>query len=247
MKRKFIILSLTVLFLFGAGTFTSASENSSSYLYDILILQPDVTSQELLSSIQEVSNNTGESENQILEHIYKELKENQEQGLRESKTYKTNVESQIFGGTGGTVSVGSSTKGNFYYTPSQTAYLDHGHVGMYYTPTTIVESVPTDGVRTISTTARKVDSSGALVKSVNTSTANRDAAANWAFTQVGENYSYNFATNRITSYTGAKNCSKLIWAAFKQYGNLDLDDDGGLGVYPRDIRDAPDTTLVRNI
>lgn len=118
---------------------------------------------------------------------------------------------------------------------------------MYYTSTTIIESVPSSGVRTISTTARKVDSSGAVVKSVTPSTENLDKAANWAYSQLGESYSYNFATNRMTSHTGAKNCAKLIWSDYQIYGNTDLDNDGGFGVYPRDIRDAPDTKLVRNI
>lgn len=65
-------------------------------------------------------------------------------------------------------------------------------------------------LRQISTTARKVDSSGAVVKSVSTSTTNRNNAANWACSQIGQSYFYNFATNRATGHDGAKNCSKLI-------------------------------------
>lgn len=247
MKKTLVSISLASMVMFSTVSFAGASESNFSYHDEILNLQPNISSLELLSNVKEVSNITGDSENIILEKIYFELKADQEQGYKESNTSKKNREYQTYGDTGGTVSVGSSTKGDFYYTPSQTAYLDHGHVGLYYTATTIVESVPSDGVRTISTTARKVDSSGAVVKSVNTSTNNKNAAANWAYTQLGEDYSYNFATNRHTSYTGAKNCSKLIWAAYKQYGNLDLDDDGGLGVYPRDVRDAPSTTLKRDI
>lgn len=240
MKKSFAALSFTAMLL-ASTSFSGASANSFSYVDEILTLQPDVSSNELMSSVEEIAKNTGETEQQILEQIYKELKNDQAQGLAEAKSNQTS------GDSGGTVSVGNSTKGNFYYTPSQTAYLDHGHVGLYYTSTTIVESVPSAGVRTISTTARKVDSSGALVKSVSTTTTNRNNAANWAYSQVGQSYSYNFATNRSTGHNGAKNCSKLIWSAYKLNGNLDLDDDGGLGVYPRDVRDAPSTKLVRNI
>ncbi|MER2263049.1 MAG: hypothetical protein ABS934_13640 [Psychrobacillus sp.] len=240
MKKPFAALSLSAMLLVSTS-FTGASANSYSYLDEISSLQPDVSTEEMMASVQEIAKNTGETEEQILEQIYKELKTDQAQGLAEAKSNHTQ------GASGGTVSVGNSTKGNFYYTPSQTAYLDHGHVGLYYTSTTIVESVPSTGVRTISTTARKVDSSGALVKSVSTTSTNRNNAANWAYTQVGQSYSYNFATNRSTGHNGAKNCSKLIWSAYKLNGNLDLDDDGGLGVYPRDVRDAPGTTLVRNI
>ena len=240
MKKPFAALSLSALLLVSTS-FTNASANSNSYLDEISTLQPDVSTEEMMSSVKEIAKNTGETEQQILEQIYKELKNDQAQGLAEANSNQTS------GGSGGTVSVGNSTKGNFYYTPSQTAYLDHGHVGLYYTSTTIVESVPSSGVRTISTTARKVDSSGALVKSVSTSTTNRNNAANWAYSQVGQSYSYNFATNRSTGHNGAKNCSKLIWSSYKLNGNLDLDKDGGLGVYPRDVRDAPGTSLVRNI
>jgi len=242
MKKTLFVLLLTSAMLFSQTNFSHAE----SLINDILVLQPNVSQQELMQDVKSIVSSTGKSEYHILEQIYTELKENEEQGQRE-KNKKSSEFTATFGDTGGTVSVGSSTKGNFYYTPSETAYLDHGHVGMYYTSTTIVESVPSAGVRTISTTARKVDSSGAMVKSVTTSTTNRNNAADWAYSQLGQSYSYNFATNRLTDHTGAKNCSKLIWSAYQLYGNLDLDVDGGWGVYPRDIRDATNTMLVRNI
>lgn len=239
MKKAIFALSLTTM-LFSQADFASANSD----LDKVLKLQPNISEQELLQDVRKIASNTGQTEQSIINQIYNELKNDQKKG-KDKELSHSGI--STYGASGGTVSVGSSTKGNFYYTPSQTAYLDHGHVGMYYSSTTIVESVPSTGVRTISTTARKVDSSGAKIKSVKTSTTNRNKAANWAKTQVGQPYSYYFATNRTTSHTGAKNCSKLIWSAYKLNGSLDLDVDGGLGVYPRDVRDAKDTTLVRNI
>lgn len=247
MKKIILALSLSATMLFGQTGSVSASSSltdASTVLSEILKLQPDISKLELLQDVRAIAANTGQSEQSVLDQIYTELKNNDEKGKLEKATTS---DISAYGASGGTKSVGSSTKGNFYYTPSQTAYLDHGHVGLYYTSTTIVESVPSSGVRTISTTARKVDSTGAKVKSVTTSTTNRNNAANWAKTQVGQSYSYNFATNRQTGHTGAKNCSKLIWSAYKLNGSLDLDVDGGLGVYPRDVRDAKGTALVRNI
>lgn len=58
-------------------------------------------------------------------------------------------------------------------------------------------------------------------------------------TAASVSYSYNFATNRTTSCIGDKNCSKLVWCAFKEKAKIDIDKDGGLGVYPVDIRDSP--------
>ncbi|PKR83261.1 YiiX/YebB-like N1pC/P60 family cysteine hydrolase [Heyndrickxia camelliae] len=219
---------------------TFAAIDQLPYLSDILQMQPDVSEQELLSNVEAIAKETGKSKEEIVAQIYKELKNDAEQATIEHK-YNLN------GGSGGTVPVGSSSKGNFFYTDSQTAYLNHGHVGLYYASNTIVESVPGAGVRKISTTSRLVDKGGACVKSVSTSLTNRSAAANWAYGEIGESYSYNFATNRLTGYNGAKNCSKLIWSAYKLHGNLDLDKNGGLGVYPRDVRDASSTKLVRNI
>ncbi|MCM3731901.1 hypothetical protein M3196_09510 [Fictibacillus nanhaiensis] len=222
-----------------------AQNHHSSYTDKILQMQPDLTEEELLSSVQTIAINTGDTEEALLKQIYKELKNDQEKAKMEKQL---SGELGTMGSSGGTVSVGTSTKGNFYYTASQTAYLNHGHVGMYYTSSTIVESVPDTGVRTISTTLRKVDQGDAQVKSVTTTTTNRENAATWAYSRVGiDDYSYNFVTNRTTSHYGDKNCSKLIWSAYKLNGNLDLDVDGGLGVYPRDVRDAPGTSLVRNI
>lgn len=215
-----------------------AESEELPYLNEVLKMQPDVTSEELLSDIDSIVKETGETKEAILEQIYKELKNDYDQALREDR---------LKGGSGGTVSVGSSTKGNFFYTKSVTAYLNHGHVGLYYSSKKIVESVPKKGVREISVTNRKVDKGDACIKSVNTTTEKRNAAANWAYSQLGEEYSYNFATNRTTDHKGAKNCSKLIWSAYKLKAKLDLDKDKGLGVYPRDVRDAKDTKLVRNI
>ncbi len=42
-----------------------------------------------------------------------------------------------------------------------------------------------------------------------------------------------------------KNCSKLLWSAFKLKAGIDMDKDKGLGVYPRDIRDSNYTKTIK--
>lgn len=243
--KKHLVTSVLAFCLTAFSVPSAFAQDQISYKDEILSMQPDLTSAELLSSVQAIAKNTGDSEDALLKRIYEELKHDQTKS-KEEKQQSGKV--GTMGSSGGTVSVGPSSKGNFYYTASQTAYMNHGHVGMYYSSDVIVESVPETGVRTISTTLRKVDQGDAQVKSVTTSSSNRNNAANWAFSRVGiDAYSYNFVTNRSTSHIGDKNCSKLVWSAYKLNGNLDLDVDGGLGVYPRDVRDAPGTQLVRNI
>ncbi|MBM7702435.1 YiiX/YebB-like N1pC/P60 family cysteine hydrolase [Metabacillus iocasae] len=250
MKKSIVSLSVAASLLLGSASFASAStsEDSVPYLKEILELQPDVTSEELLSSIETYSQNTGIPTKKLLKEVYKELENDKNQAKEEKDKGKEKGAIGAMGASGGTKIIGSSSKSHIYYTPSETAYLDHGHVGLYYTASTIVESVPSTGVRTISASVRKVDSSGAVIKYVkNATTSEKDAAANWAYSQVGDSYSYNFATNRTTSHYEAKNCSKLVWSAFLLKAGLDLDKNKGLGVYPRDVRDASDTGLVRNI
>ncbi|MFB7140080.1 YiiX/YebB-like N1pC/P60 family cysteine hydrolase [Gottfriedia sp. NPDC056225] len=240
MKKLIGVSVLSVSLVLTGTPISYANTNDLPYVNEILALQPDVTEKELLKDVESISKNTGDTKEAILEQLFNELKQDEAQGLSETRKAR--------GGSGGTVQVGTGIKGQIYYTASQTAYLNHGHVGMYYNAETVVESVPKEGVRVKDYKARLVDKGDAQVKSVNTTTANRNAAADWAYSRVGkDDYSYNFANNRNTSHTGDKNCAKLVWSAYKLKSGLDLDKDKGLGVYPRDVRDAKDTTLVRKI
>ena len=51
----------------------------------------------------------------------------------------------------------------------------------------------------------------------------------------GKDYNLNFANNDYL--TGNLNCSQLVWVAHTQYG-VDRDGNGGLGVYPYNLRDS---------
>lgn len=51
----------------------------------------------------------------------------------------------------------------------------------------------------------------------------------------GDSYTLNFFNNRNTDCYGAKNCSKLVWCAYDIAARVDIDSNGGAGVYPRDI------------
>jgi uncharacterized protein YycO len=233
------VLSASLVISFAPSSF-AATYNDLPYVNEILQMQPEITSKELLKDVKSITKNTGDSQEAILEQLYKELKQDKEKGIHENMRTK--------GGSGGTVGVGIGEKGQIFYTGSQTAYLNHGHVGMYFSRDTIVESVPKEGVRDRPINKRLVDKGDAQVKSVNTTTAKRNAAADWAYSRVNkDDYSYNFASNRNTGHFGDKNCSKLVWSAYLLKSGLDLDVDKGLGVYPRDVRDAKDTALVRKI
>ena len=75
-----------------------------------------------------------------------------------------------------------------------------------------------------------------------------EEAAYWANSRLGKDkYSANFATNRKTGHTGAKNCSKLVWSAYLLKSGLDIDSDKGAGVYPRNIRNSGYTVSYKTL
>jgi len=243
MKKWFVtaIFSL-ILFLGGFSTYASATNQSlSSSIQYILKQNPGLNKNELMNDVREIAQKENQSYHEVIQTIVEELKEEERLTVQEN-TY------QLMGADTGTKVIGPATRGYIFYTPASTWGLDHGHVGMYYTSTSIVESVPGDGVRHISAYTRRVENTGAVLKRVNTSSTNINAAVDWAVSRIGvDGYSYNFATNRETSHYGDKNCSKLIWSAFMLKAGIDIDVDKGLGVYPRDIRDSGYMIHVRNL
>lgn len=231
--------------------FPVQASSVSKHVDQILTLQPGVSMEELQKEVADLSMTTGMNEDEIYEKMLAEMEyQNQlaeEEAKQLAEEYDATDEAAIQGGGGSALYiVGPSAQGDFYYTPSATAYVNHGHVGLYYTSNTIVESIYPSGVRSISANVRKVDK-GAVVKSVSATSTVKRNAANWAYGEIGEKYSLNFANNRKTGHYGAKNCSKLIWSAYLLKGNLDLDVDKGFGVYPRDVRDAKQTVFKRKI
>ncbi len=243
MKKVATIVLVCFLFL---GGLPSHASTGSTFVQDILALQPGVSVEELKSQVEEIVLLTGIDKTRVFEMMYAEMMTQEQLGRKEARSNVQKGDKFSSGGNEATLIVGPSEQGDFYYTPSATANVNHGHVGLYYSSDTIVESIYPSGVRQISAYERTVDR-GSVVKSVQTTAQNKADAANWAFGEIGKSYSLNFATNRSTGHHGAKNCSKLIWSAYYLNSGLDLDVDKGFGVYPRDIRDAPQTTLKRTI
>ena len=71
---------------------------------------------------------------------------------------------------------------------------------------------------------------------VKTSQTKRNKAGSYAYNKLrGKKYSANFAVNKKTG-SAKMNCSQLVWAAYKASVKIDLDGNGGLGVYPYNTR-----------
>lgn len=71
----------------------------------------------------------------------------------------------------------------------------------------------------------------------------RARAAGWAMSKLGAGYNTDFPWNRTFGPTF--NCSQIVWAAWKATKGIDLDKDGGWGVYPADLRDSPRAKRVK--
>lgn len=151
------------------------------------------------------------------------------------------------GGTRNTLLGYSARMGDLFVSPAATGFVQHGHTGIYYSTKVIVEA-PGQGLnsRSVSAATYKVGK-GAVKQYVRTTTTLRNRAASHAFNHLrGRPYNLNFAFNKSTN--GAKmNCSQLVWAAYKAASNIDLDGNGGPGVYPYNIRDSSKTTTYKTL
>lgn len=79
------------------------------------------------------------------------------------------------------------------------------------------------------------------------SKSKRKKVASWALQQVNKDYDFAFANNKENTVSSNEkfNCSELVWKAWKFTINVDLDSNGGKGVYPNNIVDSSRTYLVK--
>lgn len=245
MKKIFTGLLLIGVLIFSVvSTGFAKSDSTEENLAYIIEMQEHLSESEVIIQIMKVMKSLDRSFDNVVHEIANELRTDIELGIKEQT-----VDPQ--GGSAGNYRLDPGTKGDIYYTDAYTGAGDinvnHGHVGIYYSAYTIVESVPGDGVRRLDIGDRRVHYGSVQQNTPTISQATSNEAANWANSRVDvDNYSYNFATNRHTSHYGAKNCSKLVWSAYMLQG-YDIDKDKGLGVYPRDIRDSSYTSTYNTI
>jgi len=134
------------------------------------------------------------------------------------------------------------TYADIFYTDASTLGLNHGHVGIYSGGNEVVQSNYGQGVHRGAATSTKVRA-GTVAQVRVAKAESREPAVKWALGQVGKPYDMDFASNKGNGEEGKFNCSELVWRAFVHQG-VDLDGDGGPGVYPRDIRDDNNVTTV---
>lgn len=149
----------------------------------------------------------------------------------------------------------TSSKGNIFYADNEWAW---NHVGMYTTTKTIIESKPKTGVQEVSIYSeagqqhRTLDvTNDSCILRVRFATIDqKNGAVSWAQQYVGKKYNGTFISNRASD-NSSFNCSELVWKAY-MYGvdssnnaiNIDLDSNGGLAVYPNNIKNSDQVSEV---
>lgn len=162
------------------------------------------------------------------------------------------------------VTLPPSATGNIFFVDSGSPW---NHVGLYTAKEYIVESMPEDGVQYWKYNATEAHQfvvtnpqdgvNDSCILSVSTTSSKKTSAAAWPKANIpkGTPYDYDPLDNKADYYNTGKdnvrseldalNCSELVWRAYKKGASIDLDGNGGLGVYPNDILDSNKTSKVQ--
>lgn len=247
---KKLLISVIIFSSLFVGT---ANATTSSVKDEILSLSPKITAEELNKNIKKAASDLGKSEEEISNQILSELKVQENLDKKEESSLKheqpiSNIRNAnpFNPGEGIYTLIKPQHNGDIFYEPSSTLYVNHGHVGIYWSDDTIVESLYGSGVVSKSIYDKKVETGTKVFTLSGVNDSTKTAASNWAYDRIGDPYSINFATNRETSYYGAKNCSKLVWSAYMATDNLDIDSNGGLGIYPKDILNYSKSSIYKS-
>lgn len=133
-------------------------------------------------------------------------------------------------------------RGDFYFTPAGM----HGHTGIYLYKNTIVEAPGIGKVVEEKPISNVYVSSGAILRSVNTSQANRTKAAERSRTYIGRGYNAYFFQGNKNDW-GGMHCAQLVWASYKYGAGIDIDDGNDDIVWPRDLQHTSKATTYQTI
>lgn len=226
---------------------TSQDTVSSATVKELVMLNPGTSAGEITQNIKNYAQSQGISEAAAAKAALADARSSAAEAKPAllAKDSTLSLASSSSGGSG-TVTLGSAVrKGDIFVSPSSTLFINHGHTGIYYTPSVVVEAPGVGKLsRSIATSTYRVGK-GAVKQYIRGTTTQRSKAANLAFNSLrGKAYNTNFAFNK-DAYASKMNCSQLVWAAYKRATGIDLDGNGGPGVYPYNIKDSSKTVTYK--
>ncbi len=222
-----------------------AAQAESDDVSELLSLNPGLSKAALNQAIDDASTGSGETRTELIETALAEARASAHEAAGTSSTV------QIASSGGGTVKLNNGKNtGDIFVSPAATLFIKHGHTGIFTDPERIVEA-PGIGKVSRARAAAKVDVGvGAAEQHVKfdiDQTKKRMKAANYAYDNLrGKEYNPNFAFNKDPQGK-AMNCSQLVWAAFMITTTVDLDYNGGPGVYPYDLKRHDRTKTYENL
>jgi len=222
-KAAFVaVLGMTV------ATGGAAQASANSELERLAALNPGTSVAQMERAVRQEANRSGRPESEVIRLALVDAE--QEAGTIGAKRAKARP--QAVGGSGDKTERLSASRyaGDIFWYDSMT-----DHVGLYSKTTWIIEAPGTGKVVTELLAEDKPAPVNTSKMYVNVSQAKRDASVAWARTKKGKPYNNNFAFNRIVEHA-TYNCSQLVWAAYTKSAGIDLDSNGGTGVYPGNIR-----------
>lgn len=228
------LAAIVVALLMAGGTMSAAYavETEETKIERLIELTPGITGEEVKEAVRATAETLGLTYEQTLDLA-----------VVEAETHSFHAPQAI--AAANLVLGGGRQAGDVFYSPASTLGVVHGHSGIYTSPSEIVEA-PGPGKKSRYTHCTNVlVGSGTQKQSVSTSTANRVKAANKAKTYVGRDYNYQFWSNKTQN--GSMNCSQLVWASYYYSSKLDLDSNGGTGVYPKDILNSKYTVTYKTM
>lgn len=206
---------------------------------------PGSSYEEMLKSAQEVAGAQGKSLEMVLNEAIAETKSAEYTDAKQQNLPRSGMSTLNSGGSA-TQAIGpAGNAGDVFYSPVSNLGVTHGHSGLYTTTTSIIEA-PGPGKTVIEHSHSYVKVAHNTQKQhVRTSQGKRQSAVNYSRRFKGRAYNYNFAFNKTAN--GRMNCSQLVWIAYKNGAGIDLDSNGGNGVYPSDIMQSQWTATYQTI
>ena len=228
-----VVVTASASILMWGGNASAATTDDA--FNELLAFNPGVSASDLAASMREAARETGQTYDQVVTQALAESRKHEPAGFAVgSSCNKVSLTAGYLGG-------------NVIYSPSSTAGIQHGHAGVYATATLIVEA-PAHGENSGTFPVKNRQYCSGLRKmTVDISVTDSKRVGEYAQGYLtGKPYNYNFSWNKGGNIDSL-NCSELVWKAFKREIDLDLDSDGGLGVYPKDIANSSHTHTYETI
>lgn len=233
---KAVALLTALLMLAGAAPAQAATESDGvtasehAKIQRLVFLNEGTTYEGMLADLQSAADAAGVSFDEVLDSAAMEAE------AANSDYQRTRRLSSSSSSSGGDSTKHLNTAryvGDVFYGPNSLAGVHHGHTGIYSTKITIIHAPGGGSPSEEKPISQVYVATPIQLMSVSTTSSKRGDAVAKARGYVGRPYNNNFAVNRNEGKS--MNCSQLVWAAYYYGASIDLDYNGGFGVYPSDI------------